>query len=121
MRHFRALFHSRHWSRLVPDTSARVLLSGQGTFGDTDYAVAACASDGSSLMAYLPSSRAITVSGACLTGSTMTAWWYEPGTGVATQVGTFPSTTPQQFTPPDSGDWVLVVDSAGAAFPAPGS
>lgn len=120
MQHFGALFHSRHWASLVPDTSQTVLMAGNGTFGSTDYASAACAADGSSIIAYLPSARAITVSGACLTGSAMIAWWYDPSTGVATQIGTFPTNTPQHFTPPASGDWVLVVDSSGASFPVPG-
>ena len=117
MQHFQALFNSRHWQTLVPDTSETVLMAGHGTFGSTDYASAACAADGSSIIAYLPSSRAITVSGACLTGSTMIAWWYDPSTGAATQIGTFPTTTPQHFTPPTTGDWVLVVDSADRIFP----
>ena len=101
MQHFQALFNSRHWQTLVPDTSQSVLMAGNGTFGDTDYASAACAADGSSIIAYLPSSRAITVNGTCLTGSTMIAWWYDPSTGVATQIGTFPTTTPQTFYSPD--------------------
>jgi hypothetical protein len=121
MQHFGALFHSHHWQTLVPDAAQTVLMAGNGTFGSTDYALAACAADGSSIIAYLPSSRGITVNGACLSGSTMIAWWYDPSTGVATQIGTLLTNTPQHFTPPASGDWVLVLDSAGASFPAPGS
>ena len=120
MQHFQALFHSRHWETLVPDTSHTVLTAGNGTFGDADYVLAACAADGSSILAYLPSSRTVTVSGACLAGSTMIAWWYDPSNGVATRIGTFPTTMPQNFSPPTSGDWVLVVDSSVASFPAPG-
>jgi hypothetical protein len=120
MQYFGVLFQSRHWQSLVPDTSGNVLIAGHGTYGHTDYAAAACASDGSSIIVYLPSSRGITINGACLAGSAMIAWWYDPSKGVATQIGTFPTDTPQQFTPPASGDWVLVVDSAGASFPAPG-
>jgi hypothetical protein len=120
MRYFGALFHSRHWGSLVPDTSQTVLMAGIGTFGNTDYASAACASDGSSIIAYLPSPRAITVNGSCLTASSMIAWWYNPATGVATQIGTFPTNAPQQFSPPASGDWVIVLDSSGVSFPPPG-
>jgi hypothetical protein len=50
----------------------------------------------------------------------MIAWWYDPSNGVATQIGTFPTATPQSFSPPNSGDWVLVLDSPAASFPAPG-
>ncbi len=121
MKHFQALFNSRHWQKLVPDTAQTVLMAGNGTFGDTDYASAACAADGSSIIIYLPSSRAITVNGTCLTGSTMIAWWYDPSTGVATQIGAFPTTTSQNFSPPSSGDWVLVADSAAASLPPPGN
>jgi hypothetical protein len=121
MQHFGTLFHSRHWATLVPDTSQSVLIAGNGTFGNTDYALAACTADGTSIIAYLPSSRAITVSGACLAGSTMIAWWYDPSTGAATQIGTFPTDTPQHFTPPGGRDWVLVIDSSGASLSAPSS
>ncbi len=34
MQHFRALFHSRHWQTLIPDTSGNVLMAGAGTFGE---------------------------------------------------------------------------------------
>jgi hypothetical protein len=120
MQYFHTLFNSRHWHGLVPDTSKTVLMAGHGTFGNTDYASAACASDGSSIIAYLPSPRAITVNGSCLTASSMIAWWYNPATGVATQIGTFPTNAPQQFSPPASGDWVIVLDSSGVSFPPPG-
>ncbi len=96
-------------------------MTGHGSFGNTDYAAAACAADGSSIIVYLPSSRSITVNGACLAGSAMIAWWYDPSAGIATQIGTFPTDQPQQFTPPANGDWVLVLDSSTAAFPPPGS
>jgi len=121
MQHFGTLFHSRHWATLVPDTSQSVLMAGNGTFGNKDYALAACAADGTSIIVYLPSSRAITVSGACLAGSTMVAWWYDPSTGTATQIGTFPTDMPQHFTPPSSDDWVLVIDSSSASLSAPAS
>ena len=56
MQHFQALFNSRHWQTLVPDTSETVVIAGNGTFGSTDYVSAACTADGSSIIAYLPSS-----------------------------------------------------------------
>jgi hypothetical protein len=120
MKHFQALFKSRRWDTLVPDTSQTILIGGSGKFGSADYASSACAADGSSILIYLPSSRTITVSGECLSENTMIAWWYDPSNGVATQIGTFPTSTPQSFSPPNSGDWVLVLDSADAPFPAPG-
>jgi hypothetical protein len=121
MQHFAALFNSRHWQTLVPDTSQTILTAGSGTFGDTDYATAAYASDGSSLIVYLPSSRTVTMNGSRLTGPSMIAWWFNPTTGTATQIGTFATNGTQLFTPPASGDWVLVVDNSNFSFPPPGS
>ena len=118
MQHFQALFNSRHWSVLIPDTQQAVLTG--GFLAGSDYATAAYASDGSSIIAYLPSARTVTVSGARLAGSTMTAWWYNPTTGVASPIGTYPTTGTQPLTPPSSGDWVLVLDSASFPFPSPG-
>jgi len=122
MQHFQALFNSRHWHTLVPDASHVVLTAGyDGTSGDpADYATAASAADGSSIIVYLPTSRSVTVSGAHLAGSMMMAWWYNPGNGGASLIGTYPTAGTQDFTPPSSGDWVLVLDSTNFSFPSPG-
>jgi hypothetical protein len=72
--------------------------------------LARCAADGSSDIAYLPSYRAITVSGACLTGAPR----WQP------RSERFPPPRRYIFTPPTSSDWVLVVDSSVASFSAPG-
>jgi hypothetical protein len=123
MSHLQKLFTGRHWYSLVPDLSHTALTAGYGTLGGNDYATAEYAADGSSIIAYLPSSRTVTVSGSSLAGTTMTAWWYNPGNGVATLIGTYPTTGTQTFTPPGggSGDWVLVVDSPTFNFSTPGS
>ena len=120
MFYLRQLFDSRHWYNLVPDVSHVALTEGSGIAGQTDYVTAAYGSDGSSLIAYLPTSRTVTVSGSRLAGGSMTAWWYHPGTGIATAIGTYSTTGTRSFTPPASGDWVLVVDGSNFGFPAPG-
>jgi hypothetical protein len=120
MSFFQALFGGRHWYSLVPDVTHIALTAGYGTPGEKDYATAAYAADGSSIIAYLPSSRAVTVSGRRLAGARMTAWWYDPGTGVATRIGSYPTSGTRVFTPPGSGDWVLVVDSQRSGFASPG-
>jgi len=117
MQYFAKLFRARHWYSLVPDVSHTVLIAGAGTAGQATYAIAASASDGSSIIAYLPSSRTVTVNGSVLSGPTMTAWWYNPSTGSATSIGTFPTSAPQTFTPPFDADWVLVLDSSAFNFP----
>jgi hypothetical protein len=120
MAYLRQLFDSRHWSNLVPDVNHVAVTAGFGASGQTDYVTAAYGSDGSSIIAYLPTARTVTVSGSRLAGSAMTAWWYNPGTGVATSIGTYPTSDTPTFTPPASGDWVLVVDGSSFTFPAPG-
>jgi uncharacterized protein DUF4038/collagenase-like protein with putative collagen-binding domain len=120
MKYFGLLFNSRHWYKLVPDTSHTVLTVGYGTYGQSDYATAAYTSDGSSILAYLPSSRSITVNGSSLTGNMMTAWWYNPSNGEATKIGTYATASVQIFLPPGNGDWVLVLDSSNFSFPPPG-
>jgi hypothetical protein len=121
MKHFGSLFNSRHWQTLVPDlTHAIFITGGYGTF--YDYASPACASDGSSIIGYLPSARTVSVNAACLAGDTMAAWWYNPRDGIATPIGngTYATSIIQSFTPPSPGDWVLVLDSLTFSFQEPG-
>jgi len=119
MQYAQKLFTGRHWHLLVPDEGHAGLTAGYGS--GTGFAAAAVASDSSSIIAYLPSSRQVTFSGARLKGSTMTAWWYNPGTGVASVIGSYATGSSQSATPPGSGDWVLIVDSDSFGFPTPGS
>jgi Protein of unknown function (DUF4038)/Putative collagen-binding domain of a collagenase len=121
MDRFQKLFTGRHWYNLVPDEGHVAVTAGLGSSGTESYVLAAYASDGSSIIAYLPTSRQVTVSGSRISGSTMTAWWYNPSTGVATSIGTYSTSGTQSFTPSGAGDWVLVVDSPAFGFPAPGS
>jgi hypothetical protein len=116
MQYLGKLFTSRHWHLLVPDEGHTALTSGFGS--GTDYATAAVASDGSSIISYLPSARTVTIYGGGL-GPSMTAWWYDPSAGVSTSAGTYSTSTAHDFTPPGSGDWVLVVDNTALNLPAP--
>ena len=88
IQYLQSMFSTRHWYALVPDEAHAAVTAGYGTNTSTNYVTAARASDGSSIIAYLPSSRAVTVNGSSL-GSSMTAWWYNPGTGAATMIGTY--------------------------------
>ena len=118
MTHFGKLFTARHWYSLVPDLAHTVLTSGYGGGGST--VTVAYAADSSSIIAYLPSGGTVTVSGSRLRDATMTAWWVNPATGAATAAGTVSSRTPQNFTAPSGGDWVLVIDSPSFGFGTPG-
>jgi Protein of unknown function (DUF4038)/Putative collagen-binding domain of a collagenase/Immunoglobulin domain len=117
------LFSSReHWL-LVPDINHSVVTAGYGT--GLTMTTAARTSDGQTIIAYIPNGNATTLTVAMseITSSTNTvqAWWFNPSSGAATSIGTFSNSGAQNFTPPDSNDWVLVLDDASANLPAPGS
>ena len=114
------LFDSRAWQDLVPDQNSAAVTAGRGTYGSADYVCAARTASGGTLMAYLPSSRAVTVTMTAISGTQANAWWYNPRSGQATLIGTYPTTGSRTYTPA-SGDWVLVVDDASLNLPAPGS
>jgi len=111
MKYAQELFNSRPWYLLVPDWSHTVMTAGYGSWGATSYATAARASDGSTIIAYLPTNRQVTIDMTKIAGSQAQAWWYNPGTGTSTTIGVYPTTGSQSFTPPSAGDWVLVMDA----------
>lgn len=115
-----ALFHSRPWYDLVPDVSHRVVVHGLGEFNGLDYLAAARTQDGGTILAYLPSSRTISVDMTGISGKSAKAWWFDPRDGQTTAAGEFATAGKQQFTPPGEGDWVLVLDDASRPFAAPG-
>ena len=81
--------------------------------------------DGQTILAYVPNGNATTLTVAMnkITSPSHMAkcWWFNPLSGAATFIGSYADSGTKQFTPPDSGDWALVVDDAGARLPAPGS
>src|SRR5260221_1555793 len=121
MMHLARLMRSRAWYDLVPDWSHTVVTAGYGAWGDTDYATAARTKDGGTVMAYLPTSRAVTVDMTKVVGTMASAWWYAPSSGTASKIGRYPTAGTKQLTPPAAGDWVLVLDDASMGLPAPGT
>lgn len=120
MTHYRALFESRRWWHLVPDLDDTVLIGGQGTDGAEDYATAAAASDGSSIVAYAPTPRSMTFDTSSLTGETVRVWWFDPADGSAGTIGDYATGT--IVVPPwSSGDRVIVLDDVDQGFAEPGS
>jgi len=111
-----------HWL-MAPDTTHAVLTAGFGS-GAT-LSVAARSTDGQTIIAYFSDGNAtaktINMSKITTSSSTAEAWWYDPQTSAATLIGTFPNSGSQNFTAPDSNDWVLVIDDASANLPAPGA
>jgi len=117
------LFRSReHWL-MVPDISHAYLTAGYGSGLTTS--VLSRTSDGQSMIAYIPNGNATTVTinmaGIVSSSNTVQGWWFNPTTAATTNLGTFPSSGTQNFAPPDTNDWVLVLDDASASLSAPGN
>ena len=112
----KALFDSRRWYALVPDQSHTVVTNGFGTFGTSDYVTAARTADGTLAIAYMPSSRTVTVDLSTLSGPA-TARWYDPADGKFRSIAgsPFANSGSMQFTPPGANgdgedDWVLMLE-----------
>jgi hypothetical protein len=120
MVHLKAFYTSRPWFNLVPDQKHEVLTDGLGEFNGMDYLTAARTADGSTLMAYMPTARTVTIDMSKLSGSKLSAWWFDPGSGDAQPAGEFQTTGVQQLTPPGEGDWCLVIDNKELNLPSPG-
>jgi len=73
------------------------------------------------VIAYIPTSRKITVDLSRISGAKAKAWWFDPRIGKASAAGEFPTTGSRDFAPPSEGDWVLVLDDAAKQLPPPGS
>jgi hypothetical protein len=103
------------WWRLVPDTQHEFVISGFGTWKQADYVTSALTDDGSAGVAYLPSSRKISVNLAKFSGQVM-AIWFDPTSGQSKPVqgSPFDNDSNHDFTPPNNnaageGDFVLVL------------
>jgi hypothetical protein len=120
MRYWGSLFRSRPWFDLVPDQKHEVITGGLGEFVGNDYLAAGRTPEGSTVIAYMPTRRTITVDMSKISGAQALAWWYDPRTGKATSAGTFPTGGMRELTPPTEGDWVLVLDDASRKLPPPG-
>jgi hypothetical protein len=126
MQHARALLESRPFLARIPDPTIVVTsaiptsVPGAGRYAFASTRDAA----GSYAMIYAPVGRTFRVKMSVITGARVKAWWFDPRTGGATAIGTFPNTGERAFTPPAAGevlDWVLVLDDDAKRYPAPGS
>jgi hypothetical protein len=126
MQHGRALMESRPFLTRVPapeiivpdevDTS----VPGAGRYRF----VATKDSDGTYAMVYVPGGRRFTAKLDMIRGEKVKAWWFDPRTGRATEIGVFAAEGERMFTPPNPGeglDWVLVLDDVARKYAAPGS
>ena len=117
----KSLFLSRPWHRLVPDQRHEVVVDGVGELRGLDTLTAALTDDRATLMAYLPTQRAITVDMTKISGTRANAWWFNPRSGQTTSSGELVTEGKKQFLPPGDGDWVLIVDDSAKGLSAPGA
>jgi len=126
MQYGRALIESRPYLTRIPDPDVIVTsaiptsVPGAGRY----QFVATRDADGTFAMVYAPIGRSFSVRMSKIVGARVRAWWFDPRTGTATSIGTFPNAGEREFTPPAKGemlDWVLVLDDASRNYPPPGT
>jgi uncharacterized protein DUF4038/collagenase-like protein with putative collagen-binding domain len=126
MQYGRALIESRPFLTRIPDADVIVTsavptsVPGAGRY----QFVATRDANGSYAMVYAPIGRPFSVRMSKITGAQVRAWWFDPRTGNATEIGTFPNAGEREFAPPSKGemlDWVLVLDAASRDYPPPGT
>jgi hypothetical protein len=111
-----SLFSSLRWWTLRPDLRHHLLTRGIGS--GAGEAVAACSSDRSFAVVYLPSTRAITLDLAQLRGPAVAARWLDPTNGHSEPAHGSPYRAPRKrtFSPPQQNaggdhDFVLLLRS----------
>ena len=104
-------FVTRSWWDLAPDSQHTILTQGYGTYGQPDYVTAAFSAASGLFVAYLPSSRPVTVDLTHLTGSKVSATWLDPAQGSMHTAGTYTNKEAVTLSPPGRGDWVLYLES----------
>ena len=125
MHHARTLLESRPFLTRVPADDVIVAdrvptsVPGAGRYRF----VATRDTDRTYAMVYAPVGRPFTVHMAAVAGREVRASWFNPRTGAATAIGTFPSDADRTFTPPEPGellDWILMLDDAAKGYRMPG-
>lgn len=116
---FAALMRSRKFWLLAPDHSHSVMTDGYGS--GANLAATARASDGSTVIAYIPTQRRVRMNLASITdaGGQVRCSWFNPRSGATTPIGTYQNSGTRDFTSPDQYDWVLILDAATAGTVKP--
>ncbi|MDB5320474.1 MAG: hypothetical protein JWN40_2105 [Phycisphaerales bacterium] len=117
MTYLKRLMLSRPQNR-VPDQS--LIVGSQ--MGAADRLQATRGADGSYAFIYSASGKAVTVNLSKLSGTQITARWYNPRAAKSVYVGVFAKSGTRTFKAPSSGvnnDWVLVLDDASKGYGKP--
>ena len=119
VQHLKNLMLSRPYLSRIPDQSMVLELQEE----NSDYVIATRDEKGSFAMIYFPTGKTAVLNLSSLSGNKLNTWWYDPRTGNAYEGENLKKANNIKILPPTSGkgnDWVLVVDSAGNNFKAPG-
>lgn len=115
--YLRRLMTSRPLLGRIPDQTMLIA----APRGHHEYAVATRDRAGRYAMIYTPIYQPLRVALDTIAGDELRAWWYNPRTAVASEIGAWLARGEQTFEPPvDGPDWVLVLDDASQKFPPPG-
>ena len=113
----RRLMLSRPYLARIPDQS----ILGYAPQGRHEHMRGLRDAEGRTLMVYAPIYQPVIVRMDALRGAVARAWWFNPRSGIAHEIGTFPIHGEQTFIPPlDGPDWVLVADDDAQSYGAPG-
>ncbi len=119
--HLSNLFASRPYHDIVPDYAHTLVTAGYGDFSSSFAVMSGLGNGGDTLLAYFPgNSYTITVDMSQIGGTTSDVHWFNVRDGSASFDGNYANSGTMQFTPPGSGDWLLVVDNAARGLGAPG-
>lgn len=118
MVHLKNLMLSRPYLERVPD---QTLIAGD--VGEGIHHVRATRGEGYA-MVYVPTGRSVILNMGKITGDSVRAWWFDPKTGQANNLGVFENKGEVRFTPPglilDGRDVVLILDDVSEDFRVPG-
>jgi hypothetical protein len=115
MKYLRALMESRPMLDRVPDHSLI-----EDAMGAHDRVQATRGKD--YIFVYTTQGKPVTVNMGKIAGKEVIAFWYNPKNGESKDIGRFPNTGQQVFTPSTTGygnDWVLVIDDATRSYTKP--
>lgn len=110
MQHVRMLMETFATQDRIPDQTVLAMLAGNGN----SHIRATRSAAGKFALVYLPVGGVVTVAMSSITSSQVTSAWFDPRTGLSSEIGMFPNTNTRTFTAPGESrlgnDWVLVLE-----------